>query len=230
MSKHVTQRQVADQVAYSEEWISKIERGYDEKFSEHFLLTLATVIKMTATETSLLLSLSPRPARAPEEELQESRIIQWTLDELSCPAFIRDSAWNLLGFNPPMEKWFHWVTGERPNFMQWAFTTVEARTVLHNWGTEWGPQLWAEMQFALGRQPENTKLAALVNEILERSRAARLISEHPLTYSIPDGKRRRVKLPVHGNRIQTVEQRSWIPEAAPASRIVLIVPLDDTQH
>jgi len=230
IGKHVTQKQVADQVAYSPEWISKIERGYDEKFSEHFLVTLASVLNMTPAETSLLLSLSPRPTRAPEQELQESRIIQWTLDELSCPAFIRDSAWNLLGFNKPMAEWFPWVTSDRPNFMWWAFTSVEARAFLHNWSTEWGPQLWAEMQFALGRQPENTKLAALVNEILERSRAARMFSDHPLTYTIPDGKRRRVKLPIHNNRIRTVEQRSLIPELAPASRIVLIVPLDDTQH
>jgi transcriptional regulator with XRE-family HTH domain len=231
-AKRVTIEQIAGQSGYSEGWHSKLERGRDEGYSDDFLNTVATILQMTSDERSMLFSLAPRRrgTEAPEEELRESRVIQWALDEITCPAFIIDSAWGVLSFNKPTAEWFPWVHGDRPNFMRWAFTTAEARIVLHNWDTEWGPQLWAEMQYTLARQPENAKLTALIGEILEDSHAARMINERPLDYVNPDGKRRRVKLPVFNNRIHVVEQVVFTPGRAPGSRVMMIVPLDDTQH
>ena len=227
----VTLEQIAAQSGYSYGWHSALERGKDEGYSDDFLNTVSTILKMSDDETTMLFSLAPRRrgAVAPEKDLRESRVIQWALDEISCPAYIVDSAWDLLSFNKPMADWFPWVHGERPNFMRWAFTALEARTILHNWNTEWGPQLWAEMQYTVARQPDNAKLAALISEILERSRAARLFNENPLTYINPDGKRRRIRLPLN-NRISVVEQIAFAPLRAPASRIMMIVPLDDAQH
>jgi transcriptional regulator with XRE-family HTH domain len=231
-ARRVTIEQVASQSGYSYGWHSALERGRDEGYSDDFLNTVATILKMNADETSMLFSLAlrRRGAGAPEEDLRESRVIQWALDEVSCPAFIVDSAWDILSFNKPTAEWFPWVHGGRPNFMRWAFTAPEARTMLHNWTTEWGPQLWAEMQYALARQPENAKLKALVSGILASSRAARLINEHPLNYINSDGKRRRVKVPAMGDKIRVVEQIVFAPLRAPASRIMMIVPLDDQQR
>ncbi|RSM39107.1 hypothetical protein DMB66_58520 [Actinoplanes sp. ATCC 53533] len=227
----MTIEQIAGRSGYSSTWHSALERGLDEGYSDDFLTTVATILKMSPDETNMLFSLAPRRrgTGVPEQELRESRVILWTLKEISCPAFIIDSAWYVIRHNEPTAEWFPWVHGDRPNFMRWAFT-AEARTILHNWDTEWGPQLWAEMQYALARQPDNAKLKALISGILESSHAARLIDGSPLSNVGSDGRRRRVKVPALGNRIRVVELIVLTPERAPASRVMMIVPLDDTQH
>lgn len=229
----VTMEQVAAQSGYSLGWLSWLERGKDANYSDDFLATVARILQMTDDETDLLftLALRPREAGPPEQDLKESRVIQWALDEVTCPAFVVDSVWDVLSFNDPTAAWFSWVRDdERPNFMRWAFTKPEALHLLHNWHTEWAPQLWAEMQFTLARQPQNTKLKALMGEILEKSPAARLINENPVNYIIPDGKRRRVKVPALDDRIRVVELMVFLVQRAPASRVIMIVPLDDSQH
>lgn len=228
---HVTIDQIATQTGYSYTWYSRLENGKIEGYSDDFLNIVAAILEMTPEETTMLFSLATRrgPARAPEEELRDSRIIQWVLDELSCPAYIIDSAWDVICSNWRMKESFPWVFCEHPNFMRWAFSP-EARTVLHNWDTEWGPRLWAEMQYALARHPENAKLSALVSQILDLSPDAQRISKSPLAYVNPDGDRRRVKLPEHGGKIHAIEQVAMVLLRAPASRVVMIIELDDTQH
>ncbi|MEV6848861.1 hypothetical protein [Actinoplanes sp. NPDC051411] len=226
----VTQRQIADRLGYSPGWYGDFERGKVEQWGVDFLRIVAWTLKMTAEETNLLYSLALLPPGEPEEELRDSRIIKWILDEQSCPAAVFASSRRLLAFNKPMLEWFPWAGSDNANFMRWAFTTIEARTMLHNWPTEWGPQLWAELQYSLARQPENTELTDLKSEILERSRAARDFDENPVSYIAPDGQRRRVKLPAHDNKIITIELRVLVPQSAPASTVTWFVPLDENQH
>jgi len=232
-ASHVTKDQVVARSGYGHTWYYKLEAGQDEGFTDHYLSVIATILEMTPEETTMLFSLATRsrpPRGAPEEELRDSRIIQWVLEELSCPAYIIDSAWYIISSNTAMKKALPWVTESSPNFMLWALTSDDARSVLYNRDTEWVPSLWAEMQYALARQQRNAKLSALIGEVLELSPVARQVSKLPLVYVNPDGARRRIRLPGREGKIHAIEQVSFIPQRAPASRVMMIIELDDTQH
>lgn len=230
-SKEVTLADIARRTGYSPNWIGQLANGKKVKFTDHFLDVFAKTLEMDDGQRTMLFDLAgqkPRARRAPEKDLQDSRIFKWMLNDWSSPACAIDSAWNILGHNRPMQQWFSFVTSPRANFMWWAFTSAAARRTLYNFDEEWGPQLWAEMQFNLAQQPDNIKLSTLNKEILKHSVAARRISQLPLAYVNPDGDRRRLELP--GGKIIAAELVVMMPLRATRSRVMTIIELDDTQH
>ena len=86
--------------------------------------------------------------------------------------------------------------------------------------------MFAQMQFAKARSPENEKLAGLIDEILDLNPEARQFQDHPLTYTHPDGDRRAVNLPIHG-RVQLIELNAFAPLRSPGGRIIMLVPIDE---
>jgi hypothetical protein len=84
--------------------------------------------------------------------------------------------------------------------------------------------MFAQMQFAQARQPENKRLAAVIDEILKVNPDARRFQQQPITYPHPDGDHRYLHLPLH-KRLQPIELIAFAPMRAQASRFMMLVPI-----
>jgi transcriptional regulator with XRE-family HTH domain len=225
--RHASKELIATLAGCSIGWYSTLERGEAQNYSDDFLNRVAEALCLSQAEKNVLFLRATGHAltmTAHEPQIRRTPALQRILDAQPWPAYVSDEAWNLVGYNTHMSTWFPWVEGPENNVMRWVFTAPEARTLLHHWETEWAPQMFAEMQFAQAQQPENTRLAAIIDEILDNNPHARRFVERPLTYPHPDGDQRDLKLPSH-SEIQRVELVAFEPMRAPGSRFMMLVPL-----
>jgi hypothetical protein len=226
--RRVSKETVAALTSYSVGWYSALERGVLQNYSDDFLTRVAYTLRLSEAEKSMLFFLATGHAltiTVHQSRMRSTPTIQRILDAQPWPAYVNDEAWDLIAHNEHMSKWFPWVEGHENNIMRWVFTFPEARTQLHRWDTDWGPQMFAQMQFAQARQPENKRLAALVEEILDVNKDARRFQEHPITYPHPDGDHRYLHLPLH-KRLQPIELIAFAPMRAQASRMMMLVPIE----
>ncbi|GAA3344804.1 hypothetical protein GCM10020358_49510 [Amorphoplanes nipponensis] len=212
-------------------WYSTLERGEAQNYSDDFLNRVAYTLRLNPAEKSMLFLLAT--GHAPTTAVHESRMrstptVQRILDAQPWPAYANDEAWDLVAFNKHMSDWFPWVEGHENNVMRWVFTFPEARTQLHHWETDWAPQMFAQMQFARARQPDNRRLAAVFDEILEVNEDARRFLEQPMTYPHPDGDHRSLHLPLH-RKVQPIELVAFAPMRAPDSRVMMLIPTQACQ-
>jgi transcriptional regulator with XRE-family HTH domain len=229
--RHASKELVAFLTGCSVGWYSTLERGEDQNYSDDFLTRVAYTLRLSPAEKSMLFLLAT--GHAPTTTVHESRMrstptIQRILDAQPWPAYVSDEAWDLIAYNTHMSNWFPWVEGHENNIMRWVFTFGEARTQLHRWDTDWAPQMFAQMQFALAQRPENKRLAAVIDEILTVNPDARRFVEQPLTYPHPDGDHRALHLPLH-RKVQPIELVAFAPMRAPGSRFMMVVPIDSAE-
>ncbi|MFI7598206.1 helix-turn-helix transcriptional regulator [Actinoplanes sp. NPDC049681] len=209
-------------------WYSALERGLPQNYSDDFLNRVAYTLRLSPAEKSLLFFLATGhalAAAADESTMRSTPTIRRILEAQPWPAYVSDEAWDLVAYNGEMRKWFPWVAGHENNIMRWVFTFPEARTQLHRWDTDWAPQMFAQMQFAQARAPDNKRLAAVIDEILELNPDARRFKEQPLTYPHPDGDCRSLHLPLH-RKVQPIELVAFAPMRAPGSRVMMLIPIE----
>jgi transcriptional regulator with XRE-family HTH domain len=226
--RHASKELIATLAGCSIGWYSTLERGEAQNYSDDFLNRVAEALRLSHAEKSVLFLRATGHAltmAAHESRIRRTPALQRILDAQPCPAYVSDEAWNLVCFNTHMRDWFPWVEGPENNVMRWVFTAAEARDLLHKWETDWAPQMFAEMQFAQAQQPENTLLAAIIDEILDVSSHARQFVERPLTYPHPDGDRRSIQLPSRKG-VTRVELAAFAPMRAPGSRFMMLIPID----
>jgi hypothetical protein len=208
-------------------WYSALERGDDENYSDDFLNRVAYALRLSPAEKSILFLLATGHALVPtvhDSRLRNTPTIQRILDAQPWPAYANDEAWDLIGYNKHMARWFPWVEGHENNIMRWVFTFSEARTQLYRWDTDWAPQMFAQIRFAAAQLPKNKRLASLLDEILERNPNAKEFVDHPITYPHPDGDCRSLHLPLH-SRVQPIELVAFEPMRAPGSRFMMLIPI-----
>lgn len=208
-------------------WYSTLERGEPQNYSDDFLTRVAHTLRLNAAEKNMLFFLATghEPAIEQHSRMQHTPTIQRLLDAQPWPAYIADESWDLIAFNKHMSEWFPWVEGNESNVMRWVFTFPEAQIQLHNWRTDWAPQTFAQLQYAQARQPDNKRLTAIIDEILELSPDARRFKEQPTICTHPDGDRRALHLPCH-SKIQLIEIVASEPLRAPGSRCVSLIPVE----
>jgi transcriptional regulator with XRE-family HTH domain len=223
---HVSQEDIARLIGVSSVWYGKLERGDRAQYSDDLLDRTAIALRLSANERMLLYLYSV--GREPvSRELHSPAVVTPGLEQVvqrqSWPAYISDGAWDIITFNSTVRDWFPWIVYER-NLMRWAFTYPEARHQLYDWENAWAPVMLAQMRFAIARQPENTRLAKLIEEILAvNDEARRLWEKKPTVYVHPDGDRRGVRLPNQEDVI-TVEIVALAPLRASEFRVVLLIP------
>jgi hypothetical protein len=228
--RHVSKETVAHFAACSVGWYSTLERGEPQNYSDDFLNRVAYTLRLDPAEKNMLFLLATGHALAiteHESRMRRTPTIQRIVDAQPWPAYVNDEAWDLVAYNKHMSDWFPWVAAHENNIMRWVFTYPDARTQLHQWETHWAPQMFAQMQFALAQQPENKRLAAVIDEILERQPDTRRFVEHPLTYPHPDGDHRSLHLPYH-RKVQPIELVAFAPMRAPGSRVMMLMPLEES--
>jgi transcriptional regulator with XRE-family HTH domain len=224
--RNVTIELVAMLTGYSGSWISALERGLPENYSDDFLGRVAHALRLSTAEKSLLFCLAAgHEPIEPESSVRNTPTIQRILDAQPWPAYVNDEAWDLIAFNKHLSAWFPWAESAEKNLMRWVFTYPEARIQLHHWETAWAPQMFAQMQFAQARQPDNKRLAAVIEEILDRCPEARRFKDEALTYAHPDGDHRALHLPSDPEK-KRIEIVALAPLRGPHSRLMMLIPLD----
>lgn len=224
--RYASQELVASLTGYSMNWYGMLERGERRNYSHDFLASVATVLRLSDTETTVLFALAKGQESIFEHasHIDDTEIFQRVVDVLPWPAYVCDGAWDIIAFNEHLRTWFPSIDEADTNVMRWAFTNPEAKIVLHEWATKWAPPMFAEMQYALALQPDNPRLTAIVEEILVCSPEARRFQEQAVAYRQPDGDRRALRLPQH-DHLQAVEVLVLAPLRDKASRLSILVPV-----
>lgn len=226
--KRVSQEQAAALIGYSVGWLSSLERGEKQNYSVDFLDRVAYTLRLSPAEKTLLFLLAtghepPIPVR--ESTMEVTETVRKLLDAQPWPAYINNEAWDLIAYNQHMQKWFPWVAGHESNVMRWVFTYPEARQQLHQWDSDWGPQMLAQMRFAHARFPGNKRLTEVISEILRVNTDARQFWDDASTHIHPDGDRRSLYLPYH-RKVQPIELVALEPMRAPGSRVMMLIPVE----
>ncbi|WP_157855848.1 MmyB family transcriptional regulator [Streptomyces aureocirculatus] len=82
------------------------------------------------------------------------------------------------------------------NVMIWALTYPEARLQLIDWEETWAKPMASILRLTAQANPDNERLAEVIQEIKERDETARVILEEDNTARVhPDGDVRRLHLP-----------------------------------
>ena len=207
-------------------WYSELERGQLGRYSDDFLNRVAIALRLSEAERYVLYQYAvgrePAPPGAPTGDVSRSmdRIVQ----RQTWPAYLSNSAWDVLTWNPAMKVWFPWMPSE-PNVMRWVFTYPEARDQLADWKTGWAGPMIAQMRLAHAREPDNHRLTELIREILENNAEAReLWDTSPEVKIHPDGDIRGIYLPGRDEPID-IEVVAFTPMRDPTLRLVILMPV-----
>lgn len=221
----VSQEDMARLIGVSSVWYGKFERGGDAHYSDDFLDRTSIALRLNPDERMMLYLYSVGREPATRSRHRGSLIggLTRVVHTQQVPTYISDDSWDIVEYNECAGKWFPWVVYER-NLMRWVFTYPEARQQLHDWATDWAPLMLAQMRVASARQPDNTRLAELIREILDVNEDARALWEkNPSIYVHPDGDHRKMHVPNHDGLV-TVEIVALSPLRDTNFRLVFLVP------
>jgi transcriptional regulator with XRE-family HTH domain len=222
----VSQEDIARLVGASSVWYGKLERGELLNYSDDFIDRVAISLRLNDDErmTLYLYSVGREPVpRQRSSSFVVTEVIEKIVQEQPWPAYVSDESWDVVTYNDHVKKWFPWIEWEN-NVMRWVFTYPEARQQLYNWDTDWAPLMLAQMRVARAREPENERLANLVEEILRvNDDAKRMWESEPAVYVHPDGDRRQFYLPYH-QEVITVEIVALAPLRATNVRVMMLIP------
>ncbi|MFI1970012.1 helix-turn-helix transcriptional regulator [Streptomyces cinnamoneus] len=228
--RRLSQAHVARMTGVSEGWYRALEAGRRQDFSESFLLRVAGALRLSDAET-LTLFLAVCGRRPPEPGREQRDLPQGVKalleQQVTYPAYLSDTAWNVIAANPLMGEWFPWVLRPKPNLMRWALLHPEAREQMLDWEDSCARVYLAMLRVATNSDPANDELRALLQEILEADADCRRIwaEEHDVVEH-RDGHVFRLRLPYHGNVETRVTSHVLLPIQRQDLRFVFITPMD----
>lgn len=222
----VSQAQVAMMIGCSTQWYSRLELGHLENYSDEFLQRVVQVLKLGADDMTLLFLLVGREPRKVTGSIDLPGL-ERLLDAQPWPAYLRDEAWDLIGYNRYARDLFSACGNGRFNVIQWALTNPEARQCLHQWETIWVPWLLMKLRTAQLRYPGNRRLGEVVTEILAANTYARRLWVSPLASLRPAGAEISLKLPSH-IKPHPIHVVTLEPHLAPGHRLTVLIPAAPT--
>ncbi|RSO11708.1 transcriptional regulator [Streptomyces sp. WAC 06783] len=224
----ITQAEMAVLTGVTEGWYRRLESGRIERPKTEWLERIVRILDLDEAQRHTLFVYArgqvPPPLYRPTGAVDPStsaliQVQPW-------PAYLSDSAWDVLLYNAACEKDWPWMK-HGINVMIWALTYPEARLQLINWEEDWAKPMASQLRLAAAEQPENRRLTEVVAEIKERDRiAARLLTDDLTTVTHPDGDRRWLYLPGHGDEEFEVTFRCFAPLSDRTQRLMLVVPSD----
>jgi transcriptional regulator with XRE-family HTH domain len=229
--RRLSQAHVARLTGVSEGWYRALEAGRRRDFSESFLLRVAQALRLSEAETlTLFLAVSGRrpPGELTQNERELPQGVKALLAKQVCyPAYLSDSAWNVVAANSLMREWFPWVERPQANLMRWTLLSPEARVQMLDWEESCARAYLAMLRVATHHDPGNAQLRALVADILAADADCRRIwAEESDVVEHRDGHVFRLRLPFHGMREVCVTSHVLLPIQRPDLRFVFITPLD----
>lgn len=228
----LSQKEVARLTGVTDRWYRELELGRQANFSPEFLDRLALTLRLSDAERRVLhmraTGRAPLPVRAADAEALralDGPMQQFLDGQLPNPAYLSDEAWNIFGHNQPQADWFPWIPYE-PNLMRWAFLYPEAREQLVNWRDDWAGPFLAQVRYACLHSPASEALQQLKQDILAGNPEAREIWERNQVIEHPDGHRRRLRLPYHGDQEIAIHIMALAPLRSVNVRFIVLMKSD----
>ncbi|MFF9897999.1 hypothetical protein [Streptomyces longispororuber] len=208
-------------------WYGKFERGGAAQYSEEFLNRVSCALRLNEAERKLLflhaVGWEPTsPVNCQETGITEG--VRQLLELQPWPAYISDTAWDVIHQNRAFSEWFpDGVTGR--NIAEEVFADGAGRRVqLLDWERDWAGPTLAQMRLAQARHPENARLGAVVDGILGTSACARRLWREHRVVEHAHGDRRKVLLPGQ-EAPTTMEITMTSPLGNGELRLVSLVPV-----
>jgi transcriptional regulator with XRE-family HTH domain len=208
-------------------WYTWIEQGRDVSVSPAALGRIAEKLRLSRAERNYLFALANK--RDPTEQtLDESwnvpPALAASIQSIATPAYLLDSAWNALAWNPPAARLFvGWLDGpgER-NLLRYIFLDPVARKLVCDWEDR-ARRVVAEFRVDYSRNLDEPKMRALVDELMQRSAAfAQWWDEHAVIER--EGGARTFDHPQDG--FQRYEQVTFNMAAHPELKLVMLTKFD----
>ncbi|MEU9167143.1 hypothetical protein AB0D34_05030 [Streptomyces sp. NPDC048420] len=161
------------------------------------------------------------------EQSEDDGRMDWIRDfiagQTSCPVYLVDRAWNLVGANDLMRDWFVWSREPGANLLRWILAEPEARTQLVDWREQVAWYL-AQLRFALHRHPDDPNLRSILEIVRREPDFEELWTAGPFIVAFRQGGVFRLSLPhISSNELQ-VTSRVLLPAYYPDMRMVALMP------
>ncbi|WP_079249336.1 helix-turn-helix transcriptional regulator [Streptomyces sp. IMTB 2501] len=223
----VSQEDMARMTGVSSVWYGKFERGVAAQYSEDFLNRVSCALRLDEAERKLLflhaVGWEPTsPANCQETGITDG--VRRLLELQPWPAYASDTAWDVVYQNREFSEWFpNGLTGQ--NIAKEVFTSDTGRRIrFHRWEQEWAGPMLAQMRMAQARHPENLRLSAVVDEILETSACARRLWSRHQVVEHANGNRRELFL-AGQETPTTIEIVMTSPLGNGGLRLVSLIPV-----
>jgi transcriptional regulator with XRE-family HTH domain len=223
----VSQEDMARLIGVSSVWYGKLERGEPGRYSEDVLERVSKALSLSEDER-ILLYLYAIGREAPPASDRAANVTVGSVQAIVAsqlrPACVVDESWYVVAHNVKMQEWFPYLC-QSVNIMHWVFVHPHARSQLCDWDREWAPLMMAQLRLTHARQPRNTRLTQLLDEILQLSAdALRLWDSVADVDAQVDGIRRRIR-PFHHREAVEVEVAMLALQRDAATRLLTLIPV-----
>ncbi|MEV0005878.1 helix-turn-helix domain-containing protein [Micromonospora sp. NPDC050980] len=186
----LTQEDVAEAVGYGLRAYVDLEHGGRGRPSADLLERVADVLRLEADERRMLWVTATgmsRPAQSYATD-PDAGLTQMC-EQMACPAYVTDAAWQVLGANRAVAQWFVDFGSVPPvdrNIAKWIFGNVHAQHVFVDW-PRFADEFVARFRALYALMPSNPGFSTLLDELLAypefaaRWAAAPVISVDPPT-------------------------------------------------
>jgi transcriptional regulator with XRE-family HTH domain len=228
--KMLTQREVAQLMGVSERWYRALESGTRVPLTPETLTSLADALSLGPGERTALYSyqMSEISDEGQSDRSEDDVRTDWIRDfiagQTSCPVYLVDRAWNLVGANDLMRTWFPWSSEPGANLLRWILQEPEARTQLVDW-REQVTRYLAQLRFALHQYPEDANLRDLLEIVRGGPEFEELWTSGPFIVAFRQGGVFRLSLPHISSDELKVASQVFLPAYRPGMRMVALMPV-----
>ncbi|MBM7167534.1 helix-turn-helix domain-containing protein [Streptomyces sp. G44] len=204
--KGVTQEQVNTLLGWGRNTYQALEKQTREFKTPH-ILEVAELFDLDEEEYRQLHllalgSLPPHP-RKPETGVVIPSQQHWqrVVDGQSDIAYLTNAEWSLVVWNRPFARLFNSLGYATPpeNMMEWMlFSELARQKVLLDWESSWAPPILAQLHGVATQNPNNAKLAQLMERVRQDPLTRRIHEAGVRTYAHPDGDMRPLFHPDQG--------------------------------
>lgn len=152
-------------------WYTWIEQGRDVSISATTLDSLAKALRMEPAARDYLFSLaSMKDPQAVPSPTAPGVGLKNCVNQLTCPAYLLDSSWNVLAWNPPAGALFSgWLDVDpQPNLLDFMFLNPLARQLVTDWA-ERAKRVVAEFRAETSHYAHSDAVRQTVISLRERS-------------------------------------------------------------
>ncbi|MDD5176716.1 MAG: helix-turn-helix transcriptional regulator [Sterolibacterium sp.] len=221
--------EVAQLAGISPTWYTWIEQGREINISSAVLDRLAQTLQLNRSERAYLFEMAGRrdPQSAQTEEDSVPTALVAMLADISIPAYIMGSYWDLLAWNAPAAKLFTgWLDRKQPasaplpNLLRFVFLLPQSRQFVVDWETR-ARRIAAEFRADCRNRLEDPALQRLIEELSQASPDfARYWKQHDVLER--QGGQRAFNHPKRG--LINYQQVTLRPEEQAQLKLVLLKP------